>query len=434
MMMHRQAQKVTTAHRRHPRHRFPRPALLVAGLFAVAALVWMLIGVPALVKYPTDLDASPRYEGTFTVLVDPSTAAPLAEPMVLPLTVDRHIQAIGEESGSSRVVVRETITQRAGELLDVTQTNTYVMDRSTLKNVADDRAFAFDPANVVDRSGAYRLNLPFDTSRDGTYEMYKNEIGDTYQLVANTESPTTDIEGLHLSNFTASLQEAPLTAAYLAELNKAVPLPTSLTLEQMKPQLLAAGIDVDAVLAALTPVLTPEDTATLGQFAAEPIQLDYVLSFDGQAAVEPVTGAEVKVSADESVGVVPQLTSLPVLQDVLSHYPDLPVAAATSDALEALATGPAIPLFQYGYDQTPASVADIADEAGSMRDQVLLAKVWLPLALAAIAVLSLIVGAIVFLRRRPRHIDLTSLSGPLPEPRPATAEQDRLTTSGRGSR
>jgi hypothetical protein len=409
---------------RHARHRYPRTALWVAGGFGAVAVVWMVVGVPTFVKYPTDLDVSPQYEGTFTVLVDPATAAPLAEPIVLPLTVDRHIEAIGDESGSSRVVVRETLDQTAGDLLETTQTNQYVMDRSSVENVADDRAFAFDPDNVVDRSGAYRLNLPFDTSRDETYTMYKNEIDGTYELVPDTQNPTTRLEGLDLSNFTTDNDEVHLSDAYLAEVNKSVPLPESLTLDQLKPQLLAAGIDVDALLVALTPVLTPEDAATLSTFAAEPIPLNYVLSFAGQVAVEPVTGAEIRVSAAESLGARPVLTSLPALQQVLGNYPDVPEAVATNAALDDLANAPAIPAIEYSYEQTPASVADVADTATDLRRQVLLAKVWLPLGLAAVAVLSLVVGAIVFLRRRPRPIDTTGLDEPHPAPHPDKQERD----------
>ena len=92
-------------------------------------------------------------------------------------------------------------------------------------------------------------------------------------------------------------------------------LPESLTLDELKPQLLAAGIDVDAVVTALTPVLTPEDAATLSEFAPQPIPIDYVLSFDGTAAVEPVTGVEVSVATVETVGARPVLTSLPALQE-----------------------------------------------------------------------------------------------------------------------
>jgi Porin PorA len=418
---------------RPARHRYPRTALWVAGGLAVATAAWMVVGVPTLVKYPTDLDASPRYEGSFSLLVDPMTAVPLAEPVTVPLTVDRHIEANGDESGSSRVVVRETIHQVAGELLDVTQTNQYGMDRSSIENVADDRAFAFDPANVVDRSESYRLNLPFDTSRSETYDIYKNEIDDTYPMVGDTATPTLDLEGLHLSNFVASVAEAPLSDAYLAELNKTVPLPDTMTVDQMKPQLLAAGIDVDALTTALAPVLTPEDAAALTAFAAEPIPIEYVLSFDGRAAVEPVTGAEVNVSVSESVGASPVLTSLPALQDVLSHYPGVPEAVATSAALDDLAAAPASPLFEYSYEQTPASVADVADTVTDMRRQVLLAKVWLPLALAAGAVVSLVVGTVVFLRRRPRPIDTTGLEEPHPALRPDQEERE-LVTAGRGTR
>ena len=415
----------------HRRHRFPRLALVAAGVLAVAALLWMLFAVPALVKYPTDLDVDLQYKGTFTVLVDPTTAAPLAQPVVLPLTVDRHIEAVGDESGASLVVVKETIRQQAGTLLDVTQTNQYVMDRSTVENVADSRAFAFDPANVVDRSGAYRLNLPFDTKTDETYTIYKNEIDSTYQIAADPETSKGEIDGLGVSYFVANVDEAPVSDAYLAELSKAVPLPTSLTLDQMKPQLLAAGIDVDAVLGALTPVLTPEDTAALANFAAQPIGLDYVISFKGRMAVEPVTGADVQVGVAESVGVHPQVTNLPALLEVLGHYPNVPEAVAAGTSLQKLVAGPAVPLFQYSYNQTPASVADVVDQAGSMRQQVLLAKVWLPLGLIVAAFLSLAIGTVIYVRRRPRPIDLTPLYET--EPRPTEDERELVSTTGKGS-
>ena len=405
---------------RSTRHDFPRTALVAAAILAGAALAWTLVGVPALVKYPTDLDVSPRYEGTFQVLVDPATAAPLDDPIELPLTVDRRIRSVPDESGSSEVLVRETIHQQAGDLIDVTQENAYVMDRSTVENVEDDRAYAFDESNVVDRSGAYRLNLPFDADGDDTYEVYKNEIDDTYTLIGDTETPTSDIEGLELTNFTARVEEAPLSEAYLAELNEVVPLPESLTLDELKPQLLDQGIDVDAVVAALTPALTSDDAATLAAFAAEPIPLDYVMAFDGRVALEPVTGAEVQVAVTETVGARPRLTSLPALQEVLGHYPDVPEAVDALAGLDALASGPATPLFTYSYEQTPASVADIADEARSMREQVLLAKVWLPAGLAAAAVLALAVGTVVYLRRRPRSLDGARTAEPAAEPPPPT--------------
>jgi hypothetical protein len=120
------------------------------------------------------------------------------------------------------------------------------------------------------------------------------------------------------------------------------------------------------------------------------------------------------------VGARPRLTSLPALQEVLGHYPDVPEAVDALAGLDALASGPATPLFAYSYEQTPASVADIADEARSMREQVQLAKVWLPAGLAAAAVLALAVGTVVYLRRRPRSLDRARTAEPAPEPPPGT--------------
>jgi hypothetical protein len=403
-----------------PKRRFPRTVLPISAGLVALALLWWTLAVPALVKYPTDLDVTPRYEGVFTLFVDPETATPLATPVEMPLDIERHIRSLGDESGASRVVVEETITQRAGDFVDATQTNVYVMDRRTLQNVADDRAYAFEPSNVVDRSGAYRLNLPFGTSSASTYDIYKNETGMTYEMRAFTTTPTTDEAGLHVLNFAGSATEMPLDDAYLAELRRVVPLPTSMTLERLKPQLLAAGLDVDAVLAAVGPVITPDDLATLAQIAAQPIPLQYVLSFEGTAAVETTTGAEVDVGAIESVGARPVLADVAMLQAVLTHYPDVPEAVVAVEALTTLSSAPAVKLFEYQYEQTPASVADIADEVKSMRNQIRLAKVYVPFGLLGAAVLSLLVGAFAYTRRRDPTIDLRI---PAPAAKPAPERQ-----------
>jgi hypothetical protein len=396
-----------------------------AGLVA-AAVLWWAFAVPALVKYPTDLDVTPRYDGMFTLFVDPATAAPLASPTSVPLDIQRHVRALGDESGASRVVVEETVRLTAGDIVDLTQNNVYVMDRRTLQNVADQRAYAFEPSNVVDRSGAYRLNLPFHTPPDATYDIYKNEIGTTYASRPDATEPTADRAGLRLHNFTASASEVPLDAAYLAELRKAVPLPESLTLDQLKPQLLRAGIDVDAVLAAVGPVITAEDLTTLAQIAAKPIPLQYVLSFDGRVGVETTTGAEVDVDATEAVGAKPVLADLATLQAIVAHYPDVPEAVAAGAALTALSSAAAVPLFEYHYQQTPASVADIAGEVSSLRDQMRLAERYVPVGLVVAAVVTLVVAALLGRRRAPT-VDLRL---PPPVAAPATEREPERVTGG----
>lgn len=383
-----------------PKRAFPKITLAIGAGFVAMAVLWWVFAVPMLVKYPSDLDVTPRYAGTFTLFVDRTTATPLATPLQVPLDIERHIRALDHESGSSRVVVEETITQRAGDIVDATQTNVYVMDRRSMQNVADERAYAFDPSNVVDRSGAYRLNLPFNTSPDSTYAIYKNEIGTTYDMRRSTTAPTADVAGLHLHNFVGSRSEVPLDDAYLRELRKSVALPKATTLDELKPQLKAAGLDIDAVLAAVGPEITANDLATLARLAAKPIPLQYFLSFDGTAGVETTTGAEVDVAATESVGVKPVLADVATLQAIIAHYPNIPEAVAAGEALAAQTSAPATKLFEYHYEQTPASVADIAGEVTSMRNQIRVVEQYVPLGLLAVAGLSLAIGAFVSWRRR----------------------------------
>jgi len=280
------------------------------------------------------------------------------------------------------------------------------MDRSTVANVADPRAYAFEPSNVVDRSGAYRVNLPFDTNPTGTYSVYKNEVGTTYQM--SGDGTTKDEAGLNLQNYSASVTEAPLTAAYLAELNKSVPLPSSMTLDQLKPQLKALGVDVDTLVAAMTPYLTPEDSTTLLQIAGKPIPIQYVLSFEGHAGVDTVTGAQVDVTDTETIGAKPQMADLPTLQAMLAKYTNVPEAASAAKALDTLSTAPATKLFGYTFAQTPASVADIAGQVKSNRSQVLLATRYVPIGLLVLGFLGFAMGGFVVWHR---HAD-TPKTGP----------------------
>jgi hypothetical protein len=216
-----------------------------------------------------------------------------------------------------------------------------------------------------------------------------------------------------------------------------------MTLDQLKPQLERYGLNVDALLTALTPSLTAADFATLGELAANPIPLRYVISFEGRAAVEQTTGAEVDVGVAERIGARPELTALPELQALLGRYPDVPEAGRALEALDEMVAAPAPLLFEYRYDQTPESVADIADEVSSMRQQILLAKFYLPFGLLVAALLSLVVGLVVYRRRRPERepvaeIDLRTRPTP-DERRPEratvgdTGREDHRSDQGGGS-
>lgn len=396
--------------------------------FAVAALLFVTVVVPIVTKYPKNLKATTHYAGTFTLYTDPATNAPLATPVQVPLTVDRRVATVPSKTGANRVVVDEVITQHAGDIVNTTQHNVYVMDRKTAANVNDPRAYAFVPSNKVNRAGSYRLNLRFDLKSSARVAVYENELGTTYQLQPDKAQPTVTTSGLKLNRYTAAGTEVPLAPGYVTELGQSVRLPLSLTFVELAPQLKAQGIDVDALLTALTPKLSAEDQATLGAMAFKPIKLQYVATFNGSVAAEPMTGAEVDVSANETIGVRPAMTDLPVLQTILRHYPTVPEAIAADAALTKVAAGPATKLFGYSYQQTPASVAEVAKQVKDMRSQLRMAKVFIPATLAILSLIGFILTGVTY-RRRPQVapvVDLRTIpivSEPTPQRQAAGGER-----------
>ncbi len=330
-------------------------AIGVVGI--VGSVVWEHVAEPKLVKYPTDVDESPEYEGTVKIFLDPKTYQPLDPALEAPLHVVRHINALGNESTDSKVVLSEKIDLTAEGQFTGELDAQYVMDRTTINNVPDDRAWAFTPDNVVDRSPAFRLAFPFDTKAEPTL-IYKNEIATTYMAQPAGEG---EAAGLHVINFTGEqATPVPASPAYIAAISKFNPLPSELTLDQLKPVLKAKGLDVDALLPQLLPNLTPDDTSSLLALAAAPIKLQYLFSFSGADSVEPSTGSIVEVhDVIETLYVAPDPTVLPKLREVLARYPNVPAAVQGVTALDQLAAQP-IMVFQNSFSQTDASVADVA--------------------------------------------------------------------------
>jgi hypothetical protein len=380
------------------RGRWPAIVALSVGVVLVAAaVIWRSFAVPALVKFPTDVDQNPRYEGTFVLFVDPATAAPLDEPMTADLAVNRHIEALPAESGAHEVVVRETITFEVAGLPEATQVHQYVMDRSTNVNLNDERAWAFENSNVLDRAGAYWIAMPADVDTTSPVPMYKDEIGATFTAVGGPAME--EIDGLDLVGFEANLTSPqPLTEAYLDRLDAVVPLPRSLTFDQLRPSLLAAGLAVDEAMAAVAESATPDDLATLAELIGEPIPLEYVIEFSGHTFVEPQTGAIVDVSSVvDRVSARPAGEAISALVNILERYRDDPAIAATIDALNGFSTQP-LPVFEYRYAQAPDSVEEIASWVSEQRDRMDLAERMIPLVLGLTGSICVGAGVLLLLR------------------------------------
>jgi hypothetical protein len=371
-------------------------AAVAGACLLVAAPLWRAAAVPALVKFPTDVDQNPQYEGTFALFVDPATAAPLVEPTISDLAVDRRVQGLPAESGADVVVVRETIAYQVDGFAAASQTHQYVMDRRTNANLDDPRAWAFDEAKVLDRAGAFWVAMPADVGSASTVPMYKDEIGGVFTAVGIADTEV--VHGLRLVGFAASGTAQPLTEAYLRSLDAVVPLPRALSFDQLKPSLIAAGVPVDEAMATLLEVATPDDLAALAALIAEPIPLEYVDTFTGRTFVEPATGAIVDVtSVVERVSARPSADAVPALRQILQRYRDEPAIAAAITGLDRLATQP-LPVFEYRYAQTPASADAVAAWVAEQRDLMRLAERTIPTTLAAAGAACLAIGLVLGVR------------------------------------
>jgi hypothetical protein len=375
------------------RHRIWPLVLVIPGLLLIAGSFgfksWML---PELKKFPTDLAVDAAYEGTVTLYVDPATKQPLAEPQVLPLSVSRQVESVAEESDGDTVVVRETLRLESPGLFDSVQLHQYVMDRTTAVNVADPRAWAFNELNVVDRSGSFYISFGLGVDTSVAQPVFKSEINQQY-LASPVE--LRDLDGLEVVDLAAENGWTPVVDPYLSDLDRSVQLPRELTLDELKPLLAGAGLDVDATLLGLLPQLAPEDLQSLVTLAAVPVPLDYLQRFEGRTGLDPVTGAPVHVvQVNEVLGAVPSSTWVDGLAAILDRYPAVPEAVALVTAVRDAAASP-IPIFANTYQQTDASVASAVADAKENGRMLNLAQSVVPNGLLLVGLVLTVLGLVL---------------------------------------
>jgi Porin PorA len=394
--------------------------IAVGAALAVLAGLWALIAPGQLVKYPNHVDKTVVATGKFSLAVNPSTGAPLSKPEVLPLTIHRRLRVVS--ATGSQVVVKEDDVEQIGTLPQQDVQQQYVLDRSSLKNVASGEAYTYAPANHVNRSPAYSVNLPFAT-QSGPYQIWKNELGRSYTF--RQQGAAVSRDGLTLIPFQGEVSDVPAQPYYLATLEPLGHLPTQTTIGQLTPQLKALGIDPTQLRTVLLPQLTASDRAAIGSALTRPIPLRYVVSAKTRILVEPTTGAIVSLDRiDESLGVQPQLGGLAVIGSVLgkSAYRNNPVIIAARSALAKLVHSPATAaMFSYTYSQTPASVADIASYTNSAANKITAVQTTIPLGILLIGVLSAATGLILWRRERTEEAGAPGGGPSAPDTTPETA-------------
>jgi hypothetical protein len=379
------------------RRRCSTVAIVVGIVLIGGSAAFKAAAVPALVRFPLDVNQTAHYKGTSTTYIDQATMLNLTTPKREPLTLDRHVKVTG--GTHDEAVITETVTIKTPSSTNI-ENYQYVMDRRTMKFVADPSQYAFgDPQATMHAAGSYRVNFSMGTTSDGTYRAFIPE--------ADTIVPLTLVRPLHYDanagtdviSFSSKL-ETPVAPYYLTHL-KAMGLPMQVTSAELQPQLVAAGIDMGKALADVGSRLTPAESSLLLTTLAKPVPLRYFFVADGVISIEPRTGVLVDVNTSkEGVAVQPDLSGATALQPLLNKYADIPSVKAVSDGLAKLAVRSPQPAQILDYRQTRASSHSLADTARSQGRMMTVVEWWVPAALAILGIALLTLGLIG--RRRSR--------------------------------
>jgi hypothetical protein len=384
--------------------RRPAKVLLSVGALLIVVDVVAAFVLPAVaVKYPGgSLNKTAHATGSFTLYIDPATAAPLATPQKQPLDIKRNLHVT--ETSGNRAVVEENDVEQIGNLKEQDLQQRYVLDRKSLKDVDDDRAWAYTAANKVDRSPAYAINLPFDAGK-GPYQVWKNETASSYPF---TKTGTTTVAGVKLNRYHGSMTGAPAQPYYIAQL-ASQGIPKELTPAEVAAQLKTLGADPALLEAAVFPALSAADrTAAAGLLAAN-VPLKYTIDVDTTFLVEPNTGAIVGLDRiNQTLKATPDIQGIGRIQTILSkpEYAKNAVVQSAAGVIGKLVkTPPVIKIFNIDYSQVKdspytGSEADLATFAKGRADQITLAKVTLPLSIGGAGVLLALIGLGLGLRNR----------------------------------
>jgi hypothetical protein len=377
-----------------------RPIIILGALgtaLIIGALLWLLIAPGQLVKYPSDLNKTVTAEGTATIYTDPNSGTPASTPQQLAIKIQRNLKVV--TSTGERATVQETSSEQVGKTDPMQILQRYVIDRSTMRSLADPQAYAYTAENVTDRSPAYAINLPFDTS-GGPYSLFKNETGTAYAF----RRSGADIErfGLTLIPLSGSMADVPITAAY----QKQLALPSALTVDQLAPLLKSAGVDPAVLSEQVLPRLSAADRRAVTKLLATPVPVKYSVSADTRLLVEPKTGAIVSLDRiDQVLTAAPDVSGLAALGTILGkpQYAGDEAVQGALTALKALPTG-ATRAMRLSYGQTDASAADMAAYVKDQIASIKLVELWIPAVLTVLGLIALGASAIVAARHRTKAV------------------------------
>jgi hypothetical protein len=346
--------------------------LAAAGVILVAGgLVLMIAVVPPMKKLPGDTDITRSYTGIMKTMLDPAT---LTVSKDVPITITRHVKALATSGDLAEV--SESVQMAAGGRTIQNLLSTYAVDRSTLAAVGK----AGVPADWTRASGYWpRTGVVFSwpigvAKKDlvGWSDDYRGVV--PLKFAGVVKHPRSGLTTYHFTSISAAKPIVP-------EQVKLMGLPTDVPKSALGTLIGSADL---GPMGAIVKQMLPNLIAAL---PGATVPLQYFYSYEADYWIEPTSGVMVDTTKHElrTVG----LPDSAIKGTVLAQLPTSQRAAMR------------IPVSDFTYSQSDASVADAAKQARDAAGAIGLFGTTLPIILIVLGALSLVgSGVVVVLARR----------------------------------
>lgn len=383
-------------------------ALGIAGVvLVVLAIVWWTVIGPSLTKLPADIDTPMDFEGTLTQYIDSATqqSLPAGQELAVPFTVLRTFSSVSDLYTSGTAVCLDSIVMTVAGQERPAQLTQYALDRVTRKCVESTENWAYDPQIVLnDRVGHYGPLFPGGLKEGDVLSAFFNDVNKAFDV--KVVEKINDYNGLGI---TALKIDATRPAAeYYAPVAQAVlgaqGLPMELTFAQLSAQLKAKGLDLEALMAGLATVASPEDLQSLQALTQQPVKVIYKQESGDIIYIEEKTGATVDAAFDRTTLMEVDTSGLMGAFAIIGKYATDPtVGPAIAGALQAagqLAQAGSSKVFNQKMDIIASSEESLASSAQSKASLIDWAKLWIPLIIVVVGAILLLLGLYLIAKAR----------------------------------
>lgn len=373
--------------------------LVITGIaLLLFAILWWVLAVKRLVRYPSDVGLAVVVEGSVKRAADRHGLLKYDPPQEADFKLSRALASIDEGYTSNEAAVSEAVTCDTESLpggINLDDRNVYVFDRGDCINRQS--PLSTSSGFPVDRSGSWSVNFPLGADKK-SYNVFNNDVASSF---AGSFSKEGTVNGVKVYLYEGSFRSRPMVDYRV----KARGLPLTTTFGDIKKELEASGVPINSLLQMASGTLTEKEKEKIESFPDDlAIGLEYMVEYKWKAAVEPVTGTIVDVKDDETrISVNTDVKTLLPLFEVLANHAEDPLVVRYLSQLDQQKVLEPREIYRISTGWERDSVAAMADYAGGRIGPIRFTKGYMTYLFLILGAVMVIVGLVL---RRERYLHL----------------------------